>query len=302
MRQFPSWNALAQASSEQVLKAWEGLGYYTRARNLHAVAKQVVEAGTFPRDHAQLIALPGFGPYTAAAVGSIAFGLPFAALDGNVMRVLTRLEAITDPIDQPKTRRDLQRLADDWLISGLATESKLPRNIPGDHNQAVMELGATLCLPRKPQCLICPLNSDCKGRFDPESYPVKRRVETILRDETIALIYDETGRILCQQVGPNQAWAGLWRIPIFDKETMEVEEGHEPLTMKYGITKYRVTLSVVRARLKQKSATADSAKEEAPQFGNRPASYHSIQELNELTIVAPHRKVLKLYKMVSLHD
>jgi A/G-specific adenine glycosylase len=225
-------------------------------------------------------------------VGSIAFGLPFAALDGNVMRVLTRLEAITDPIDQPGTRRELQSLADEWLKSGLDELSKSKRNVPGDHNQAVMELGATLCLPRKPQCLICPLNSDCKGRFDPESYPVKKPGESISRAETVAVIYDDLGRLLCHQVGPKQAWAGLWRLPVFDAQTMEAEIGKEPFIIKYGITKHRVTLSVVQAKLKRKPLTGNLVQEEAPPFGVEDLKFHAIEDLNQLAIVAPHRKVL----------
>ena len=128
---FPDWRSLAAAEEGAVIKAWEGLGYYRRARNLQALARAVVAAGGMPRDGEGLRALPGIGPYTAAAIGSIAFGLPLAVLDGNVMRVLTRLLALRDDIAQSATRARLQAVADEFL----------DRADPGTHNQAVMELG-----------------------------------------------------------------------------------------------------------------------------------------------------------------
>ena len=155
LKLFPTWRALAGADEKAVIKAWEGLGYYRRARNLQALAKAVTAAGgKMPRSEEGLRALPGIGPYTAAAVGSIAFGLPLAVLDGNVMRVLARLLALSDDISRPQTRVKLQEIANAFL----------DRKNPSRHNQAVMELGATICLPRNPMCLICPLNQGCRGR------------------------------------------------------------------------------------------------------------------------------------------
>src|SRR5271155_3670913 len=155
LKLFPTWHALACAGEHDVIKAWEGLGYYRRARNLQALAKAVArDGGELPRNEKSLRALPGIGPYTAAAVGSIAFGLPLAVLDGNVMRVLARLLALRDDISLPQTRAKLQEIANDFL----------DRRDPSTHNQAVMELGATVCLPRKPMCLICPLRGGCAGR------------------------------------------------------------------------------------------------------------------------------------------
>ncbi len=149
---FPSLAALAMADEADVLAAWSGLGYYRRARNLHKAARQVAEAG-IPRSHGEILALPGAGPYTAAAVASIALGLPHAAVDGNVIRVTSRLSADSEPSESPETRRRLAALAD----------SLLDRARPGDFNQAMMELGATVCTPAGPQCVWCPVSGFCGG-------------------------------------------------------------------------------------------------------------------------------------------
>ncbi len=226
LKQFPTWAALARAPEEAVLKAWEGLGYYRRARNLHALARAVGE--TMPQSEEGLRALPGVGPYTAAAVGSIAFGLPLAVLDGNVMRVLTRLLAISDDIALPLTRRKLQAVADEFL----------DRKNPSIHNQALMELGATVCVPGQPMCLLCPLKDDCLGRDRARDFPVKSRVATVRRNETVAVLRQED-RFYCEQVAPGKPWHGLWRFPDFDPGCME--QGEPLARLRYGITKYAVT-------------------------------------------------------------
>src|SRR5579871_5389998 len=190
MKRFPDWAALARAEEEAVIKAWEGLGYYRRARNLHALAKAVVaRGGELPREEEGLRALPGIGPYTAAAIASIAFDLPLAVLDGNVMRVLARLLACRGDLARPATRLLLQAVADAFLDQA----------DPSTHNQAMMELGATVCVPRKPLCLLCPLKQDCLGRPRAEEYPVKTRLATIKRTETIAVL-QHGDRFYCEQV------------------------------------------------------------------------------------------------------
>ena len=147
---FPSLASLASADEADVLAAWSGLGYYSRARNLHKAARKVVETG-IPDRYAAILALPGAGPYTAAAVASISLGLPHAAVDGNVIRVTSRLSADAAPSELPETRKRLCALA----------ESLLDRARPGDFNQAMMELGATVCTPASPQCGICPVSGFC---------------------------------------------------------------------------------------------------------------------------------------------
>jgi A/G-specific adenine glycosylase len=153
MARFPVVQALADAPEQEVLKCWEGLGYYSRARNLHAAAKRVVERfdGRLPSDYAQLLGLPGFGPYISAAVASIAFNADHAVLDGNVYRVLARFFGITDDVRSPKSRKRFQSVADLILPSGKAR----------DFNQALMELGALVCTPDAPLCAQCPLRERC---------------------------------------------------------------------------------------------------------------------------------------------
>jgi A/G-specific adenine glycosylase len=273
IKQFPDWVALAEATEETVIKAWEGLGYYRRARNLQALAKAVVAIhGELPRVFKGLLALPGIGPYTAAAIGSISFDMPLAVLDGNVMRVLTRLLALRDDIALPKTRAKLQLVADAFL----------DRRDPATHNQAVMELGATICVPRKPLCLLCPLKRDCLGRSRAEEFPVKTRVGTVKRIETIAVL-QHGERFYCEQVPEGLPWHGLWRFPDFDPARMIAEE--EITSIRYGITKYAVTMQVIAARWRKRAPVSASVR------------YLKIEEMEALAFAAPHRKlVLRLGK------
>jgi A/G-specific adenine glycosylase len=273
LKAFPTWRELARASEERVLKCWEGLGYYRRARNLQALAMAVQAAGgTMPRTEEELRALPGIGPYTAAAVGSIGFGLPLAVLDGNVMRVLTRLLAMRDDIARSETRRKLQALADEFL----------DRNAPGDHNQALMELGATICTPRKPLCLLCPLKEDCAGRAHAEEFPVKTRMKMIRREETVAILR-KGDKIYCEQVPEGKPWHGLWRFPDFDPERMERSEVIAQI--RYGITKYSVRMEAVAAEWK---------------LGATPIGHYvSAKEIRALAFAAPHRKLA--LQLSSIH-
>jgi A/G-specific adenine glycosylase len=265
---FPSWAALADANEHDVIKAWEGLGYYRRARNLQALAKAVMrEGGQMPRSAEGLRALPGIGPYTAAAVGSIAFGLPLAVLDGNVMRVLTRLLALPDDISRPQTRARLQEIADQFLDK---------RN-PSTHNQAIMELGATVCLPRQPKCLICPLQTGCRGRSRAEDFPVKSRTPQVKRTEIVAIIQHGQS-FYCEQVAAGKPWHGLWRFPDFDSARMT--QGDEIGRIKYGITKYSVVMQAVSAKWKSRPPAA--------------GRYLTVAQMEALAFAAPHRKLAKL--------
>jgi A/G-specific adenine glycosylase len=168
LARFPDVRVLAEAPLEEVLRLWSGLGYYTRARNLQKAAQQIValHAGEFPQDEESVLALPGIGRYTGAAILSIAFGAKHAVLDGNVARVLARLGTIRGDLRESRRWQWLQRTAGELLD---------PKS-PGDWNQAMMELGATLCTPRAPQCLLCPVAKFCRARQlgDPESFPEKQ--------------------------------------------------------------------------------------------------------------------------------
>ena len=272
MKQFPTWSALAEATEEAVIKAWEGLGYYRRARNLQALARAVVSIhGELPRDGEGLRALPGIGPYTAAAIASISFDLPLAVLDGNVMRVLTRLLALRDDIALPKTRAKLQLVADAFLDAG----------DPATHNQAIMELGATICVPRQPLCLLCPLKRDCLGRPRAEEFPVKTRAATVKRSETIAILR-HGDRFCCEQVPEGKPWQGLWKFPDFDPTRMI--EGEEIATIRYGITKYAMTMQAVATRWRHRAPVTPAVR------------YLKMAEMEALAFAAPHRKIMKLLR------
>jgi A/G-specific adenine glycosylase len=166
---FPDVRALAEAPQEEVLRLWSGLGYYSRARNLQKAAQQIIgqHGGEFPQKEEAALALSGIGPYTGAAILSIAFGAKLAVLDGNVARVLARLGAVRGDLRESRRWQALQKTAGELLD---------PKS-PGDWNQAMMELGATICTPRAPQCLLCPVAKFCRARAsgDPESFPEKRK-------------------------------------------------------------------------------------------------------------------------------
>lgn len=205
VERFPSVAALAQADLPAVLKAWEGCGYYARARNLHRAAQQMAREGV-PTTHAGWLALPGVGPYTAAAVSSIAFGEARAVVDGNVRRVLARLFAEREP-----TLGWVQAQAD----------ALLDPQRPGDWNEAVMDLGATVCTPRAPNCPVCPLTAHCRAfqSGQPEAYPAPKKRAAVREVQAVALLVgDAQQAYLERRAGP--LLGGLWGLPL-----QEVGEG-----------------------------------------------------------------------------
>jgi len=206
LQRFPTLKALAKASQEEVLKAWQGCGYYARARNLHRLAQRVAAAGgALPTSAPGLRALPGIGPYTAAAVASIAFAEPVAAVDGNVRRVLSRLYAWENP-----TPKQLQQAADDLLFALLRRTGHLAS--PGDWNQALMELGATVCRPQNPGCGGCPVAQFCRGKNHPERYPAPKERKPRRLELTALVLQGPGGIYLEQRQGP--VLGGLWGLPM----------------------------------------------------------------------------------------
>ena len=207
LARFPTLADLAACDEQVLLKEWEGLGYYRRARNLRAAARAVVEAGAkgLPRTAAELACLPGFGPYTAAAVASIAFGEPTAVVDGNVERVLARWAAVREPVRTARARARLADLAQALLDPGRT----------GDWNQAVMDLGATVCRPRAPLCLVCPLRGTCTGYADgdAESLPLKPARAPLPHVEVAAGLVWRRGRVLIARRPSEGLLGGLWEFP-----------------------------------------------------------------------------------------
>lgn len=210
---FPTVRHLADATEDEVLKLWEGLGYYSRARNLHAAAKQVAFTfnGAFPKSYERLRLLKGVGPYTAAAIGSIAFGLPMACVDGNVTRVLARFHGIADPVDSRAVIKTIDHLAQQALDS----------MNPANHNQAMMELGATVCLPRNAKCNKCPLQLGCSA-FDSRlvgSIPFKSKKIKIRERHFHFLVLTDGQQTLVQRRPAGDIWQGLYQFPMVESDS-----------------------------------------------------------------------------------
>ncbi|NMB91008.1 MAG: A/G-specific adenine glycosylase [Chloroflexi bacterium] len=260
MARFPSLAALAAADEQAVLQAWEGLGYYSRARNLHRAVRQVVEkwGGEIPARRAQLEQLPGVGHYTSAAIASIAFGQDDAALDGNIRRVLGRVFNVTIPARSSAGEQLFWRLA----------EENLPPGQAGDYNQALMDLGATVCTPKAPACEGCPLAELCQARAlgVQEERPVLAARPEVPHIQVAAAIIQRDGRLLIARRPSNGLLGGLWEYPggkredgedfpaclrreILEELGAEVEVGELFGVYKHAYTHFKVTLHAFRCRL-----------------------------------------------------
>ena len=206
---FPDVQALAGASEDEVLRLWQGLGYYSRARNLHAAARQIAAQGRFPDTLEGIRALKGVGDYTAAAIGSIAFGLPAAVVDGNVYRVLARYFGLDTPVGTTAAKKEFTALA----------QSLLPPDRPGDFNQAMMDFGAIQCTPAAPGCLLCPLAGSCAalatGRV--ADLPVRQKGAAVQTRRFDYVYVRFQGRTAIRRRGPGDIWQGLWEPLVVDQ-------------------------------------------------------------------------------------
>jgi A/G-specific adenine glycosylase len=260
---LPDLPALAAADIDRVLALWSGLGYYSRARNLHRAARICAElhAGDLPDDFDALLALPGIGRSTAGAIAAQAFGRRHAILDGNVKRVLARHRGVTDDLSRGPV------LAGLWDVA----ESLLPAHRLADYTQAMMDLGATVCLPRAPRCAHCPVARDCGARRDDliEAIPVKRRrTGSPTRTVHWLLLADAAGRVQLERRPPSGIWGGLWAPPAFDDraalETAAAAAGADLLSdeaaFTHVFTHFRLVVHPVRARVEMPSAAADVAR------------------------------------------
>ena len=211
LRLFPTVQALAKASEHEVLNAWEGLGYYSRARNFHKAAKLVVEKynGELPRDLEELRRLPGIGQYTVGALASIIFGMDEPALDGNLKRVYARLFDVSEPVDSHAGEKTLWKLA----------RENLPKGKAADFNQALMDLGALICLPKNPRCSICPVMKDCQARRQgtqaarPVRKPKKAVPHYVQAAAVVVVQVDNLHKVLLAQRPSNGLLGGMWEFP-----------------------------------------------------------------------------------------
>ncbi|MEM9157611.1 MAG: A/G-specific adenine glycosylase [Verrucomicrobiota bacterium] len=235
LKRFPDFQALANASEEDVLKHWEGLGYYSRARNLHKLAKEVAALDSIPTDAKSWQAFPGIGPYASAAVTSITFNTPAAVVDGNVVRILSRLTAdASDYKNSSDAAKAYQALANDLLN---------PKR-PGDHNQAMMELGATVCHKQKPLCMLCPVTSLCEARAKGIEETLPRLAKAKYEEKTVDRAWIQNGDKFLLRKIPETAsrMKGLHEIPSLEQCGLKLPKSAKPaLTRKRSITKYRIT-------------------------------------------------------------
>ena len=226
MERFPTFEALAAASEDEVLRQWQGLGYYSRARNMHAAARQIVALGGFPRTIEGLHALKGVGDYTAAAVGSMAFGLPAAAVDGNVYRVLARHYGIDMPINTTRGKRIFETLAQELL----------PTNESGTFNQAMMDFGATWCTPRSPRCIACPVAATCDalrtGRV--AQLPVKEKKLKVQERHFSYIYIRHEGKAALRRRPAGDIWQGLWE-PLFIEDVPLPDLGCPLILLASGV-------------------------------------------------------------------
>lgn len=246
LKEFPTLQDLAAAPEARVLERWSGLGYYSRARNLHNAAKELSKLQSFPRSYKELITFKGFGPYTSRAVASLAFEEPVGVLDGNVIRVLTRVHDLDLEWWKTKERELLQRLSDEWVRLGPASEM----------NQALMELGATICTPKSPSCLLCPLKSSCLARRNqtiplrPKSKPRKKKtlilwkVSPFLQKDQILLQQEHLYPVLKSQP-----------MPLGKMETLSAKP--KLFHFKHTITDYEIFVHVDSSAKRRKADQGD---------------------------------------------
>ncbi len=298
METFPTIARLAQASLDQVLKSWEGLGYYSRARNLHRGAQYIMDryAGKLPSSSAELLQVPGIGPYTAAAIASIAFAQVVPLVDGNVLRVFTRLERISDDISRIETRKNISsRLL-----------QLVPEDDPAGFNQGLMDLGRVICTPRNPGCESCPLAKVCQAGIagNPEQYPVKPKKIAVPHYEVVIGLIRRGDKVLIQKRPAKGLLGGLWEFPggkiepgesgenallreIQEETGLMITLGDKIGTIQHAYTHFKITL------------TAWFCQWEAGEAETRAASENRWILMSEIKNHAFPRANLKILELLS---
>lgn len=295
--QFPTLEVLAEAPEGQVLKAWEGLGYYSRARNLHQAVQEVVaQYGAEVPDNVEAVSgLKGVGPYTAGAILSIAYNRPVPAVDGNVMRVFARLFLIEDDIAQPATRKGMESLAQAMIPAGQAAS----------FNQALMELGALICTPQSPKCLLCPVRAHCQGFAEGavERLPVKAKAKPPRPVDMVAAVIWHEGRVMIVQRPSEGLLAGLWEFPGGERPAELAWERavHGLLAERYGlevaVEAHLVSVKHVFSHLvwDLRAYTAQLAPSSVPAAGEG-VRWVTPEELGEYAFPVAHQKVIAALK------
>lgn len=296
LERFPDIASVAAATSSEILKLWEGLGYYARGRNLHKAARHMVDqhGGRLPASYEELLKLPGVGPYTAAAVASIAYNHDIPVVDANVERVFARLFDIDKPLKSKGVHAEIQTIAKRLLPPGKARE----------FNQAVMDLGGLICTPKNPDCAICPVKAHCQaflGDFV-EDRPLKKAKQPLIEIEMATGLLLHQGHIFIQQRHDQDIWGGLWEFPggrleeeekpeeavrrEYDEETgFQIEVCRKVTTVIHYYTKYRVILHCFQCGLRQKSLLPNLQAAQAYHWVKR-------EQLDNYGFPAGHRKFI----------
>lgn len=273
LRRFPNFEALAAASENEVLHAWQGLGYYTRARNLHAAARIVRDQydGVLPRNPATLRKLPGMGRYISNAVVTFAFDQPLPIVEANSGRVITRLFDIRVAIDSAAGRELVWKSA----------EELVPRNDPAKFNSALMDLGALICVSRQPKCNACPVTAFCRAR-QPQTLPIKKSRPRTVRLTESHMFVRHGQKILLEHCSGR--WRGMWMLPSFSRR---LRNGEEPVhSSVFPFTHHRITLRVFRRR--------------GPRLESIGTRWVPVNQLNAIPIPSPHRRAINAL-LVNIH-
>ena len=250
IKTFPEIKTLAKSSEEQVMSLWSGLGYYSRARNIHKTAKIILNEykGQFPQDFKNLVELPGIGPSTAGAILSLAFELPGIILDGNVKRVIARFKGITDPVDNSKTQKEMKSFA----------EALLPENSFREYSQGIMDLGSLLCRPKNPDCDNCPVSKSCQALKlgIQENIPLKTPSKPKKEKKIDWLLISSNNKILLKRNDSKGIWKNLWLFPskdILSQENVSLLERKESLPeIVHNLSHRKLNISTVKYRIKNK--------------------------------------------------
>ena len=300
MRLFPTVKSLAESAEEKVLKAWQGLGYYSRARNLRESAKKIMRehGGVFPQKFDEILALKGVGRYTAGAVASIAFNEDRPIVDGNVLRVLSRIYAVKKPIDLEKNKEFF------WALE----KRLIPKGRARDFNQGLMELGALICLPQNPRCAVCPIEKFCAAKKSGSAnrYPVRAKKRRTVKVQAASLVISDGKKFLIQRRPVGRVMGGLWEFPEWKlsknkplageavaKKVHELglqafgpslERPHAVGKIHRSYTRHRETLWVFKSRL------ADAA----PAKSGWPRAWASREDFKEYPFSSAHAKIVSM--------